>query len=108
VKPGEHAGAWQSWLENSVNTGCVRAPAQSQASDVLVDIRQVEPKNRMDAILGAYRSLHAGRVLRIIFDHDPSCMYFTLQATEPEGSFAFDRIEDGPEVWRVDVRKIAR
>ncbi len=76
--------------------------------DRALDIRPVAPKDRMDTILGAYRELTLGETLHMTFDHDPSCMYYTLQATEPEGSFEFDRLEDGPQVWRVDVRKRTR
>jgi uncharacterized protein (DUF2249 family) len=32
-------------------------------------------------------------------------MYYMLEATEPEGSFAFEVVENGPEVWRARVTK---
>ncbi len=73
----------------------------------VLDIRPIEPKARMDTLLGAYRALVPGRALSITFDHDPACLYYTLQAMEPEGSFAFDRLESGPDVWRISVRKVA-
>jgi uncharacterized protein (DUF2249 family) len=76
--------------------------------DRALDIRPVATKDRMDTILGAYRGLTPGETLHMTFDHDPSCMYYTLEATEPAGSFEFDRLENGPEVWRVDVRKRSR
>ncbi len=84
------------------------AARRGASADRELDIRPVAPKDRMDTLLGAYGELAPGATLRITFDHDPSCMYYTLQATEPEGSFDFDRLEDGPEVWRVDVRRRAR
>ncbi len=84
------------------------AACPGQPADREIDVRPVAPRDRMETILDAYRELAPGGTLHMTFDHDPSCMYYTLQATEPEGSFAFDRLEDGPEVWRVDVRKRAR
>lgn len=76
--------------------------------DADLDIRSVEPKDRMETLLGAYRGLARGRSLRITFDHDPACLYYTLQATEPAGSFDFERTEDGPDVWRARVTKRGR
>jgi uncharacterized protein (DUF2249 family) len=83
----------------------VRSEAVATSSRVLLDIRSVQPKRRMDTLLGAYRELARGAALDITFDHDPECMYYTLQATEPAGSFAFRYLERGPEVWRVEVVK---
>jgi uncharacterized protein (DUF2249 family) len=75
------------------------------ASRVELDVREVEPRNRLDTILGAYRGLASGVTLQVTVDHDPMCMYYTLEATEPEGSFSFEVVEHGPEVWRAEVRK---
>ncbi len=92
----------------------VRSPSRSRTArrappgDRELDIRPVAPKDRMDTILRTYCDLTPGVTLHMTFDHDPSCMYYTLQAREPEGSFEFQPLEDGPEVWRVDVRKRAR
>ncbi len=72
---------------------------------VRLDIRPVEPKDRMGTLLSAYATLAHGALLDIVFDHDPECMYYTLQATEPPGSFVFRYLERGPEVWRIEVLK---
>ena len=77
----------------------------ASASHVELDVREVEPRDRLDTILGAYRGLSRGSMLRLTVDHDPVCMYYTLQATEPEGSFSFEIVAHGPEVWRAEVRK---
>ena len=42
-------------------------------------------------------------LLELTVDHDPSCMYYMLESTEPAGSFAFELKENGPEVWRAHV-----
>jgi uncharacterized protein (DUF2249 family) len=65
----------------------------------------VEPKDRLDTILGAYHALVPGGTMELTVDHDPSCMYYTLEATEPEGSFTFRVLEHGPEVWRAEVKR---
>lgn len=83
-------------------------PRSDQAGPELVevDVRGVEPKDRMDTVLSAWRSLARGSTMRLVVDHDPSCMYYTLRATEAEGSFDFRSLEHGPEVWRAEVTRL--
>lgn len=93
---------WHRWLESRKPTGC---GSGGDAKELLVDVRNVEPKDRLDTILGAYKALRRGATLKLTVDHDPSCMYFMLEATEPAGSFEFRTTETGPETWRAEVRK---
>ena len=94
---------WQQWLGSKKISGC---GGKTEASVVMLDVCDVEPRDRLDTILGAYRSLARGGTMRLTVDHDPSCMYYTLQATQAEGSFAFRTVEQGPEVWRAEVTKL--
>jgi uncharacterized protein (DUF2249 family) len=71
-----------------------------------LDVRPVEPKDRFETIIGAYESLAPGDRLELTVDHDPTCMYYTLKATRGDDAFAFEYVERGPEVWRVQVQKI--
>lgn len=75
---------------------------------VALDVRRIEPKHRFDLIMGAYEALGAGETLELTVDHDPTCMYYTLLATRGVASFDFDYLEEGPETWRVHVRKLGR
>lgn len=74
-------------------------------SRVHLDVRPVEPKDRFEAIMSAYDALPGGGVLDLWVDHDPRCMYYTLQATREADSFSFAYLEDGPELWRVEVTR---
>ncbi len=49
--------------------------------------------------------LEVGDVLRIVNDHDPVPLRHALDRSAP-GAFAFEYIEAGPELWRIDIRKI--
>lgn len=71
-----------------------------------LDVRPVEPRDRFETIIGAYEALSPGDRLELTVDHDPTCMYYTLKATRGDAAFAFEYLEQGPEVWRVHVRKI--
>lgn len=80
--------------------------ATSNTSPTLaLDVRPVEPKYRFETIMGAYDGMAASDVMELTVDHDPKCMYYTLRATQGEESFSFGYLENGPEVWRVMVRK---
>lgn len=82
---------------------CATAPGIS--APAALDVRPVEPKDRYETIMGAYDALSPGSSFELTLDHDPTCMYYTLKATREEGSFGFEYMENGPEVWRVQVEK---
>lgn len=71
-----------------------------------LDVRPVEPRHRFDTIMRAYEGLTTGEVLELTVDHDPTCMYYTLKALHGPETFAFDYLESGPEVWRVEVTRL--
>ena len=77
----------------------------STSTPTRLDVRPVEPKHRLETIMGAYDALSPGATLDLTVDHDPRCMYYTLEAMHGLESFAFEYVENGPEVWRVEVRK---
>lgn len=93
---------WARWAASRGSSGCGHAIS---TREVALDMREVEPRHRLDTILGAYRTLIPGATLHLTVDHDPTCMYYTLEATEPAKSFRFQIVENGPEVWRADVTK---
>ena len=78
----------------------------SERSRTRLDVRPVEPKDRFETIMGAYDALPPGGILHLIVDHDPRCMYYTLEATKEE-PFGFHYLESGPEVWEVEVTRSA-
>lgn len=98
----EQRPRWHEWLESRKATGC---GSGGNAKELLLDVRKVEPKDRLETILGAYKALQKGATLKLTVDHDPSCMYYMLEATEPAGSFAFQTTEKGPTTWRAEVKK---
>ena len=81
--------------------------ARDAAVSTELDVRPVPPKYRYDTIMDAYEALAPGAAMKLIVDHDPTCMYYTLRATRGEDAFRFEYLERGPEVWRVRVEKTA-
>lgn len=76
-------------------------------NDGSLDIRPVAPKDRFDRIMAAWHALRSGETLDLTMDHDPTCMYYTLRATEGDDAFTFEYVERGPETWRVRVSRTA-
>lgn len=74
---------------------------------VHLDVRPVEPKHRFERIMAAWDRLSPDETLELAVDHDPKCMYYTLRATQGDAAFTFDYLENGPETWRVHVRRLA-
>lgn len=70
-----------------------------------LDVRSVAPRNRFDMIMGRYDDLDPGETLLLVVDHDPKCMYYTLKADYSDEAFVFDYLEEGPEVWKVEITK---
>lgn len=77
------------------------------SAECRLDVRSVEPKHRFEQIMGAYQDLAPGETLELIVDHDPKCMYYTLEAEHGPETFSFEYLEDGPKVWQVHVEKEA-
>lgn len=99
----EELPRWHKWLTSKNVVGCGSARATGEME---LDVRDVEPKDRLGTILGAFRVLPRGATLHITLDHDPSCMYYALDESEPPGTFDFRKIGDGPEVWHAEVKRL--
>lgn len=73
----------------------------------LLDVREIDIPLRHDAIFAAFRTLDVGDRIEITDDQDPKALYYKFQLEAP-GDFAWNCLDVGPGVWRVDVRKLGR
>lgn len=71
-----------------------------------IDLRQIEPSARHTLILSSYAALLPGQALEIINDHDPAPLNAQFQVRSP-GMFSWNYVEQGPQVWRVQIGKTA-
>ena len=71
-------------------------------SDTTLDVRQEIPARRHELIFETYHSLSPGNGFILVNDHDPKPLYYQF-AAEHAGQFAWDYLEEGPEVWRVRI-----
>ena len=77
----------------------------SEKSKQIVDVRQTPPARRHPMIFGTFEALESGQSFELINDHDPKPLYYQFQAERP-GQMEWTYLEQGPEVWRVEIRKI--
>lgn len=74
------------------------------AASTQVDVRPIAPRERHPLIFSTFSELQEGESLVLVNDHDPKPLYYTFQAQVP-GRFAWDYLEQGPDVWRVAITK---
>jgi uncharacterized protein (DUF2249 family) len=71
-----------------------------------LDVRQEIPARRHELIFTTYDGLAAGGTFVLVNDHDPKPLYYQF-AAEHAGQFTWDYLEQGPEVWKVRIGRVA-
>lgn len=71
-----------------------------------LDVRQEIPARRHELIFATYDALAPGENFVLVNDHDPKPLYYQLAAERAE-QFTWDYLEQGPEVWKVRIGRIA-
>ena len=72
----------------------------------LLDVRTLVPAERHRRIFATYAALAAGTTFELVNDHDPKPLYYQFDA-EHHGDFSWRYLEQGPEVWRVEIGRPA-
>lgn len=70
----------------------------------VIDVRAVEPRFRHPLIFSTFNDLTKGTAFQLVNDHDPVPLRYQFEA-ELNGQFDWQVLEDGPEVWRVNIIK---
>lgn len=73
-------------------------------SDVL-DVRSLAPRERHAVIFETFGALGASQSFVLINDHDPKPLFYQFQA-EHTDQFSWNYLEQGPEVWRVQIGRL--
>src|SRR5689334_8109269 len=74
--------------------------------DAVLDVRDLAPAGRHEAIFSAYRDLAPDTGFVLVNDHDPKPLRYQFEA-EHAGQFTWLDLESGPEVWRVRIGRPA-
>ena len=78
----------------------------STALATTIDLRQIEPYARHAMIFSSYAALLPGQALELVNDHDPAPLNAQFKLRAP-GQFSWNYLEQGPQVWRVQIGKTA-
>jgi len=81
--------------------------ATQQSSPDVVDVRTLIPAQRHAKIFELVNQLTPGGRFVLVNDHDPKPLYYQLEAEYPK-QFSWTYLERGPEVWRVEIGKLAK
>ncbi|MFC5758680.1 DUF2249 domain-containing protein [Rhizobium sp. GCM10022189] len=80
------------------------APA-TQTAVAHIDVRVLPPIERHPRIFGTLHSLTPGQSLHITSDHEPRPLQYQLDTALP-GKFSWEYLEQGPDVWRVEITRL--
>ena len=72
----------------------------------ILDVRALIPAERHRRIFATYEALAGGGMFVLVNDHDPKPLYYQFDA-EHHGAFTWRYLEQGPEVWRVEIGRPA-
>ena len=73
---------------------------------VIVDVRQIAPRDRHPLIFQTFDGLAQGGALILVNDHEPRPLYYQFLHERAE-QFRWTYLEEGPEVWRAQIEKVA-
>jgi uncharacterized protein (DUF2249 family) len=71
---------------------------------VSIHAPDIPPKMRHQHILQQFDELKVQETLHLSNDHDPKPLYYQF-LYEREGQFAWNYLEEGPDLWRVEIEK---
>jgi uncharacterized protein (DUF2249 family) len=94
-----HAGPAQT---KEAGSACGDPGAQTSAGDPHLDVRDLRPARRHEAIFAAYKALAPGTGFVLVNDHDPKPLRYQFEA-EHAGQFTWNYLEAGPTTWRVRI-----
>jgi len=70
----------------------------------ILNVTVLAPKDKHPTIFVRYDALQEGESLTIHNDHDPKPLYYQLLG-ERGNVFTWEYLEEGPEWWKVKIRK---
>jgi len=71
-----------------------------------IDVRTIVPRERHPLIFNTFLELEAGLDNVLVNDPGPKPPYYQFKA-EYDGAFAWDYLDQGPDVWRVRISRTA-
>lgn len=70
-----------------------------------LDVREIPARERDALVLSRLEALPAGQALQLVDATDPQALRREIDH-RVRGQFTWSRVESGPDVWRVRIRRI--
>jgi regulator of cell morphogenesis and NO signaling len=67
-------------------------------------VPELAPAQKHPTVLNKFDNLKVGESFLLINDHDPIPLYYEMKAEKGE-VFTWKKVENGPEVWKVEITK---
>lgn len=95
-------------LEQNQEQGQLRTHQEgtTMTNDRVLDVREEIPRRRHELIFESFVDLPVGDAYVLVNDHDPKPLRYQFEA-ENAGEFTWEYLEEGPEVWRVRIGRLA-
>ena len=71
-----------------------------------IDVRSIAPLDRKKLIFSTFASLKGGESMQLLNDHRPEPLLAQFETRFP-GEFAWTYLQDGSDVWRFEIGRIA-
>ena len=69
-----------------------------------LDVRVIPPREKHPTIFQTFDMLAPGQSFVLVNDHDPFPLRYQFEA-ERTGRYGWEYLEQGPQVWRVEISK---
>jgi uncharacterized protein (DUF2249 family) len=74
--------------------------------DIELDVRPLRKPDKHPAIFAAYNALGVGEAFVLLNNHDPQHLHDEFESDHP-GSYGWEYVDRGPEIWRIRIGKLA-
>lgn len=72
---------------------------------IQLDVRVIPPREKHPTIFQTFEALEPGQSFILVNDHDPFPLRYQFEA-ERTGRYGWEYLEQGPQVWRVEISKL--
>ena len=72
-----------------------------------LNVIEIVPRERHPLIFKTFDELPGGDAFVLVNDHDPKPLYYQF-LHEREGLFAWEYLQEGPDLWKVKITKKGR
>lgn len=76
----------------------------TNSSAVVIDVREIKPRDRHALIFQTFDNLQPGTHFILVNDHAPVPLHYQFMHERSE-LFTWEYLEEGPDVWQVQIGK---